>query len=63
MKREFTTTEAEQLRYDKLLFDALTDEEKEDVRIVWDMIDTEMDLINRDFQEAPNYYDLMSMYD
>lgn len=60
MKKEFTYADAEKLRFNKMLFEALTDEEQEDVRIIWDMMDTEQMLIDRDFQSAPDYYEIYS---
>lgn len=60
MARFFTYTEAEEIRYNKMLFEALTDEEKEDVKLAWDMYDTELEQMERD---APSYFDMMPEWD
>lgn len=63
-RTDFSLTEANELRYNKLLFEQLTEEQKEHVEYLCDVIDAEEEDRNREIYESElndiysdNYYD------
>lgn len=53
--RDFTYAEATEIRYNRQLFEELSDTEKEEVRTVWDMMDTMEDEMKEQVYEECGY--------